>query len=164
MDEPTNDLDVETLELLEELLTEYKGTLLLVSHDRAFLDNVVSSTLVLEGGGRIGEYIGGYSDWLRQRPVAPAAAAVRNPAATPTPAQPPAAPKRKLNFKDQRELELLPARIEQLETDIAQRTAAMNEPAFFQQESNAIVHANEALARLQTELDTAYARWSELEG
>src|SRR6185312_15149008 len=117
MDEPTNDLDIETLELLEELLTDYQGTLLLVSHDRAFLDNVVSSTLVLEGRGQIGEYVGGYSDWLRQRPAAPAAA-----------------PRRKLSFKDQRELEQLPARIEQLEADIAARGKAMNDPAFFQQD------------------------------
>ena len=169
MDEPTNDLDVETLELLEELLGDYQGTLLLVSHDRAFLDNVVSSTLVLEGEGRVGEYVGGYSDWLRQRPAAPAPVAARSapapsdrPAAAPAPS--PAAMKRKLSFKDQRELEQLPVRIEQLEAEIGERTAAMNAPSFFQQESAAIVQANEALARLQTELDGAYARWSELEG
>jgi len=169
MDEPTNDLDVETLELLEELLTEYQGTLLLVSHDRAFLDNVVSSTLVLEGEGRVGEYVGGYSDWLRQRPAVPVTvpAPAKNapaPAATPAAAPAPAPARRKLSFKDQRELELLPARIEQLETELAQRSAAMNEPAFFQQDSATIVQANEALAKLQTELDAAYARWSELEG
>ncbi|MGN2242388.1 ATP-binding cassette domain-containing protein [Frateuria sp. GZRR33] len=167
MDEPTNDLDVETLELLEELLTEYTGTLLLVSHDRAFLDNVVSSTLVLEGEGRVGEYVGGYSDWLRQRPAVPTPApapATSPPApAAAAPAAPPPA-RRKLSFKDQRELEQLPARIEQLETDIAERTSAMNEPAFFQQDSATIVQANEALAKLQTELDAAYARWSELDG
>jgi ATP-binding cassette subfamily F protein uup len=169
MDEPTNDLDVETLELLEELLTDYKGTLLLVSHDRAFLDNVVSSTLVLEGEGKVGEYVGGYSDWLRQRPAsaapAPAPAAAKGtPAPTPTPAPAPAPTRRKLSFKDQRELERLPARIEQLETEIGERTAAMNEPAFFQQDSATLVQANEALAKLQTELDAAYARWNELEG
>ncbi|HEV2620485.1 MAG TPA: ATP-binding cassette domain-containing protein [Frateuria sp.] len=169
MDEPTNDLDVETLELLEELLADYTGTLLLVSHDRAFLDNVVTSTLVLEGEGRVGEYVGGYSDWLRQRPAAPATAPAKNapapamnPASAPAPA--PALARRKLSFKDQRELELLPARIEQLENEVAQRSSAMNEPAFFQQDSAAIVQANEALARLQAELDAAYARWSELEG
>ena len=167
MDEPTNDLDVETLELLEELLTDYQGTLLLVSHDRAFLDNVVSSTLVLEGRGQIGEYVGGYSDWLRQRPAA--AAAVAAAAAKPglvreVPAPPSAAPRRKLSFKDQRELEQLPARIEQLEADIAARGKAMNDPAFFQQDSIAIVKANEALAKLQAELENAYARWAELDG
>mgnify|MGYP003707185187 CR=1 FL=1 len=164
MDEPTNDLDVETLELLEELLTDYQGTLLLVSHDRAFLDNVVSSTLVLEGDGRIGEYVGGYSDWLRQRPAPRSTATAGKPAApSPAPAAA-AAPKRKRSFKEQHELEQLPKRIEQLEGDIAARTAAMNEPAFFQQDSAAIVKTNEALVALQAELDAAYARWSELDG
>ncbi|WP_266168353.1 ATP-binding cassette domain-containing protein [Dyella subtropica] len=167
MDEPTNDLDVETLELLEELLTEYQGTLLLVSHDREFLDNVVSSTLVLEGNGQIGEYVGGYSDWLRQRPAAAAAiaAAVAKPGLVrnePAPVAP-AAPKRKLNFKDARELEQLPALIETLENDIAARSAAMNEPTFFQQDSASIIKANEALAKAQAELDAAYARWAELD-
>ena len=166
MDEPTNDLDIETLELLEELLTDYQGTLLLVSHDRAFLDNVVSSTLVLEGEGQVGEYVGGYSDWLRQRPAAAAAvaAATAKPGLVRETAAPVPAPKRKLSFKDQRELEQLPARIEQLETEITQRTAAMNDPTFFQQGSAAIVEANEAIAALQAELDSAYARWSELDG
>jgi len=169
MDEPTNDLDVETLELLEELLTEYKGTLLLVSHDREFLDNVVSSTLVLEGNGNVSEYVGGYSDWLRQKP------ADRQPAEAPTTAaklaktEAPAAassdkPKRKLSYKDARELEQLPARIEQLEAEIAKRTDTMNDPSFYQQDNAAIQQANDALAKAQAELDLAYARWSELEG
>jgi ATP-binding cassette subfamily F protein uup len=166
MDEPTNDLDVETLELLEELLTDYQGTLLLVSHDRAFLDNVVSSTLVLEGNGQIGEYVGGYSDWLRQRPTA--AAAVAAAAAKPglTREQPAvvAAPRRKLSFKDQRELEQLPALIEQLETGIAAHAEAMNAPDYFKQDSTAITRANEVVAKLQAELETAYSRWSELDG
>lgn len=169
MDEPTNDLDVETLELLEELLIDYKGTLLLVSHDREFLDNVVTSTLVLEGQGRLADYVGGYSDWVRQRPAAlfatepgtpakpaPASAAASVPAA--------AEPKRKLSYKDARELEQLPARIETLETDIAKRTAAMNDPAFYQQDAAALLKANETLAALQAELDAAYRRWSELDG
>lgn len=170
MDEPTNDLDVETLELLEELLTEYKGTLLLVSHDREFLDNVVSSTLVLEGDGKVGEYVGGYSDWLRQKPSATSsaetAAAATKPAKQET--SPPAPvdekPKRKLSYKDARELEQLPARIEQLEADLAARADAMNDPSFYQQDNAAIQRANEALAHAQAELDQAYARWSELEG
>ncbi len=163
MDEPTNDLDVDTLELLEELLIDYKGTLLLVSHDRAFLDNVVSSTLVLEGQGRIGEYVGGYTDWLRQRPADQPAAPTANKLASKADT-PPAAAKRKLSFKDQRLLEQLPRRIEQLESDIASRAAAMNEPAFFQQDSSAIVQANQSLAALQADLDTAYAHWAELDG
>ena len=163
MDEPTNDLDVETLELLEELLLDYKGTLLLVSHDRAFLDNAVTSTLALEGQGRIGEYVGGYSDWLRQRPAEqPAAPAVGTPAAKIE--TPRAKARLKLSFKDQRTLEQLPGRIEQLESEIAARTAAMNNPAFFQQDSSAIVQANKTLVALQADLDTAYAQWAELDG
>jgi ABC transport system ATP-binding/permease protein len=171
MDEPTNDLDVETLELLEELLTEYKGTLLLVSHDREFLDNVVSSTLVLEGDGNIGEYVGGYSDWLRQKPAerrtaettAPTTSASKTSAA-PTSVEASEKPKRKLSYKDARELEQLPARIEQLEADVAARAEAMNDPSFYQQDSTAIQRANDALAKVQVELELAYARWTELEG
>ena len=163
MDEPTNDLDVETLELLEELLTEYQGTLLLVSHDRAFLDNVVSSTLVLEGEGQVGEYIGGYSDWLRQRPEARRAQAEKVVAATPVAAIEPVKAKRKLSYKDARELEQLPALIEKLEADIAARGDAMADPSFFQQDNSAIVKANEALADLQRQLEQAYARWAELD-
>jgi ABC transport system ATP-binding/permease protein len=171
MDEPTNDLDVETLELLEELLTEYKGTLLLVSHDREFLDNVVSSTLVLEGEGKVGEYVGGYSDWLRQRPAERRTADAITTTASPskTSVTSPSVevsekPKRKLSYKDARELEQLPARIEQLEADVAARAEAMNDPSFYQQDSTAIQRANDALAKMQAELDSAYARWTELEG
>jgi ABC transport system ATP-binding/permease protein len=168
MDEPTNDLDVETLELLEELLTEYKGTLLLVSHDREFLDNVVSSTLVLEGEGQVGEYVGGYSDWLRQKPTERRTAEGATPMATastkPTSVDTNEKPKRKLSYKDSRELEQLPARIEQLEADVAARAEAMNDPSFYQQDSTAIQRANDALAKVQAELESAYARWSELEG
>jgi len=166
MDEPTNDLDVETLELLEELLLDYKGTLLLVSHDRDFLDNVVTSTLALEGDGKLGEYVGGYSDWLRQRPVARTAAAIEKPTAAPAaPAAPtPAVAKKKLSFKDQRELELLPARIEQLETDIASRSAAMQDAAFYKQDAASQQRANTELAAQQAELEAAFARWEALDG
>lgn len=170
MDEPTNDLDVETLELLEELLLDYPGTLLLVSHDRDFLDNVVTSTLALEGGGRLGEYVGGYSDWLRQRPV-PVVEAKTTSMDTRlrghdeqkqvVPA-PPAA-KKKLSYKDQRELDALPATIERLEADIAARTAAMQDPAFYRQDAEARQRANAELVALQAELDGAYARWEALE-
>ncbi len=169
MDEPTNDLDVETLELLEELLTDYRGTLLLVSHDRDFLDNVVTSTLVLEGAGRIGEYVGGYSDWLRQRPAAtvvaaPPRAVPAEPAPT-TPAPAAAAPaRRKLGYNESRELAQLPQRIEALEARIAELGHALQEPAFYQREAAAIVAANDELSSLQRELDAAYARWSELDG
>jgi ATP-binding cassette subfamily F protein uup len=163
MDEPTNDLDVETLELLEELVLGYQGTLLLEPHDRAFLENFVSSTLVLEGHGRVGEYVGGYTDWLRQRPAdQPAASGSGNPVAKID--TPRVTAERKLSFNDQRTLEQLPGRIEHLEGEIAAQTAAMNQPAFFQQDSNAIVQANKTLAALQSDLDTAYARWAELDG
>ncbi|HEU4664418.1 MAG TPA: ATP-binding cassette domain-containing protein [Dokdonella sp.] len=172
MDEPTNDLDVETLELLEELLAGYPGTLLLVSHDRDFIDNVVTSTLVLEGGGRVGEYVGGYSDWLRQAPQEKAAEAVSRDrsagrtgdsiANAPPSAFPPPA-KRKLSYKESRELDELPARIETLEARIAAIGEAMQETDFYQQDSARIVAANDELAALQGELDAAYARWAELD-
>ena len=166
MDEPTNDLDVETLELLEELLADYPGTLLLVSHDRDFLDHVVTSTLVFEGDGRIGDYVGGYSDWLRQR-RAPMVAAAAKPQLTPqipvmAPATTPAS-KRKLGFREQRELEQLPARIEALESEIAARTASMQQPEFYRKDAAVILTANAELAARQSELEAAYARWQELE-
>ena len=162
MDEPTNDLDVETLELLEELLADYPGTLLLVSHDRDFLDNVVTSTLVMEGNGQVGEYVGGYSDWLRQR-AAPGAAVASKPtlAVVPTTAT---APRAKLSFKDQRDLEALPARIEQLEVDIAAFGSRMHEPDYYQRDAEAINADNAAMAGLQADLDAAYQRWEQLEG
>ena len=168
MDEPTNDLDIETLELLEELLASWPGTLLLVSHDRDFLDAVVSSTLVFEGDGRVREYVGGYSDWLRQRATTDqrkADAPTAPPMATSAPAATTAAPaKRKLSFKDQRELAELPARIEQLETELAALDARMLEPAFYQQPAATITAANNERAAKQAALDVAYARWSELDG
>jgi ATP-binding cassette subfamily F protein uup len=164
MDEPTNDLDIETLELLEELLAAYPGTLLLVSHDRDFIDDVVTSTLVLEGDGRVGEYVGGYSDWVRQaKPVV-----AQKKTGTPkerrveSVAQP-APTKRKLSWKEARELEALPARIEQLETDLAAMNARLEDPAFYRQDSAAIVSTNAEMAAKQAELDDAYARWQALE-
>ncbi len=167
MDEPTNDLDVETLELLEERLADYPGTLLLVSHDRDFLDSVVTSTLVLEGNGRIGEYVGGYSDWVRQRGAGAAAQASASkppPSATPVAAKAPAAAaKRKLSYKDQRELDQLPARIESLETKLAALTEAMQAPDFYQRDGAAVAAALTDAARAQQELDAAYARWAELD-
>jgi len=164
MDEPTNDLDVETLELLEELLGDYPGTLLLVSHDRDFLDNVVTSTLVMEGNGHVGDYVGGYSDWLRQRPDATREAAAQPALVKMSPTQPKAAAKRKLNYNDARELEQLPLRIETLETTLEKMAVRSNEPAFYQRDAAAITVHNTELAKLQLELDAAYARWSELEG
>jgi ATP-binding cassette subfamily F protein uup len=164
MDEPTNDLDIETLELLEELLASYPGTLLLVSHDREFIDDVVTSTLVLEGEGRVGEYVGGYSDWVRQaRPAVPkkAGAAPKTRRVESEPSSAPA--KRKLAWKEARELEALPARIEELEHDLAAMNARLEDPAFYRQDSAAIVAANAEMAAKQAELDEAYARWQSLE-
>ncbi|MEO5560365.1 MAG: ATP-binding cassette domain-containing protein [Dokdonella sp.] len=167
MDEPTNDLDVETLELLEELLASYAGTLLLVSHDREFLDNVVTSTLALEGEGRVGEYVGGYSDWQRQSEAAAAARKQQERSAgsaAASPATPAAASvKRKLNYKDARELEELPLKIETLETKIAALGATMQEPSFYQQDGARIVAINSEMAALQVELDATYARWQQLD-
>ena len=163
MDEPTNDLDVETLELLEERLADYAGTLLLVSHDRAFLDSVVSATLVLEGDGRVGEYVGGYSDWLRQRTAAPATATpVRSdrPAVAAVPA-PPA--RRKLGYKDARELEQLPARIEALEARLAALALTLNDPALYRREPGAALAVQAEIAAAQEALDLAYHRWEALE-
>jgi ATP-binding cassette subfamily F protein uup len=165
MDEPTNDLDVETLELLEDLLTSFQGTLLLVSHDRALLNAVVTSTLVFEGDGRVREYVGGYDDWLYQRPAAdpvPERARPRKDAET-KPQPQPRRPMAKLSYKDQRELEVLPARIESLETEQAQLHAHMSEPSFYQQEGEAIAAAKERLAAVESELEQAYARWESLE-
>jgi len=169
LDEPTNDLDIETLELLEEQLGDYPGTLLLVSHDRAFLDAVVTSTLAIEDDGAVREYVGGYSDWERQRPrrrsaIAPqpqSQAAAQPPAAV-TPAS--ASDRRKLSYKDQRELDALPARIESLEAEIAALSAAMQDPAYYRQTAEQITLGNARLAELQRTLDAAYARWESLEG
>ena len=165
MDEPTNDLDLETLELLEELLLEYTGTLLLVSHDRTFLDNVVTSCLVFEGDGCIREYVGGYSDWLRQRPAAsePAPAVKPKSAVPPAPKSSKPAVSGKLSYNERRELERLPARIEELEQHQQELHAATADPAFYKQEAAVVTRRLEELRTLETELETAYKRWEELE-
>ena len=164
MDEPTNDLDTETLELLEELLLDYSGTLLLVSHDRAFLNNVVTSTLVFEGQGRIGEYVGGYEDWLRQ--AGPAKKATPTGPSKTTAAKTKEAPKpkaRKLSYKDQRELDMLPQQIEALEEEQEKLQQAMAEPDFYQQDRTSISAATERLDAINLELEAAYERWEALE-
>jgi ATP-binding cassette subfamily F protein uup len=162
LDEPTNDLDLETLELLEDLLLDYSGTVLLVSHDRAFLNNVVTSTLVLEGRGRVDEYVGGYDDWLRQRQPPTPTKAARGVVKDARPHLPPERPRR-LNYKERRELEALPQRIETLEAEQAQLYQVMAAPAFYRQDSQDIVTLQEKLATLARELDAAYARWEMLE-
>jgi ATP-binding cassette subfamily F protein uup len=164
MDEPTNDLDAETLELLEEMVANYAGTLLLVSHDRAFLDNVVTSTLVFEGGGRINEYVGGYTDWLRQRKAADASDAAQKASAAAAPSGRPPAPKSKrLSYNEQRELAQLPEKIQRLEAEQAQLSALISDPTVFQHSKD---EGNRALQRLQVltaELESAYVRWDTLE-
>jgi ATP-binding cassette subfamily F protein uup len=162
MDEPTNDLDVETLELLEELLMDYSGTLLLVSHDREFINNVVTSTLVFEGEGSVSEYPGGYDDWLRQRAAGrlhtkPATANSAKPAST-TPAK-----TKKLGFKQQRELDELPGKIETLEAGIKRLQASMLEAAFFKLSKAQIASEQQRLLDLQRDLEQCYARWEALE-
>ncbi|HEY9199058.1 MAG TPA: ATP-binding cassette domain-containing protein [Gammaproteobacteria bacterium] len=172
MDEPTNDLDMETLDLLEERLLEYQGTLLLVSHDRVFLDHLVTSTLVFEGDGRVGEYVGGYEDWLRQRRTLAndraadrKAAAAAAPAATGTRNATGTAPRSgpKLSFKEQRELEQLPGEIEALEQSVGELMNRMALPEFYQQEPAAQTAARDQLSAAESRLQTAYARWETLE-
>lgn len=176
LDEPTNDLDVETLELLEEVLLNFPGTVLMVSHDRAFLDNVVTSTLVFEGEGRVREYVGGYQDWLRQggsprllgvgesksgkaelSAVAPAAPVAE------LEVEVPAAAKKKLSYKLQRELEAIPGQIDALEKQLAELQAQIAAPAFYQQSAVTTAAVLDRLQSLQEELDQLLERWAELE-
>lgn len=163
MDEPTNDLDAETLDLLEDLLQEYPGTLLLVSHDREFLNNVVSSTLVLTGNGIVRDYVGGYDDWLSQ-------SASETLAATPAVAKAPqdkpkrqAERSRKLSFKEERELEALPERIAALEEEQAGLHARLSDPDFYRNAGSETAVINARLAELELELESAFLRWDELE-
>jgi len=162
LDEPTNDLDIETLELLEDLLVDYRGTLLLVSHDRAFLDNVVTSTLVFEGDGRVQEYVGGYSDWLRHRakPVSATQSSGKDAKPVATTKKRPA----KLGFKAGRELEQAPAIIESLETEQRELVERLSQPAFYQCDAAEQARVHARVAALTGEIEAAYARWTELEG
>ncbi|MBK1721847.1 ATP-binding cassette domain-containing protein [Thiocystis violacea] len=166
MDEPTNDLDTETLELLEELLVKLAGTLLLVSHDRALLDNVVTSTLVFEGDGRVCEYVGGYEDWLRQRPAPavpdPVAAPKSKPATGKPQATQPKGDAVKLSYKERRELDELPGRIEALETEQAELHARLADPALYQSEPDAVATLKSRLGEVDLALEQAYARWEGL--
>jgi ABC transport system ATP-binding/permease protein len=171
LDEPTNDLDAETLDLLENLLVEFDGTVLVVSHDRKFLDEVVTGTYVFDGKGGIEEFIGGYTDWVQEKArqaKTPLLAPRANARSIATPASAPlAAPKptavRKLNNREQREATELPARIEKMEAEQAELAAKLGDPKFFRQEA-AIVRAAEArLRELEREHAVAFARWAELE-
>lgn len=158
LDEPTNDLDIDTLDLLEELLINYKGTLILVSHDRAFLNNVVTSTLVFEGDGIIKQYVGGYDDWLRQREVE------QPTVATPVVASSkPKSTSKKLSYKDQRELDQLPEHIEDLEVQVGEITELISQPDFYKSERAEIEKTEQQLADVQQQLNQSYQRWEELD-
>lgn len=162
MDEPTNDLDMDTLELLEELLQEYQGTLLLVSHDRSFINHIVDYCFVFEGEGRVNQYIGGYDDWVRQhqtqQPPAkqPDQAARKNPAASKPQRQ-------KLGFNEQRELKSLPKQIEKLEDKLTSLQQTMSGPEYFQQSAETLKADQQQLQDWQQQLDTLYQRWESLE-
>lgn len=163
MDEPTNDLDMVTLELLEEMLAEYKGTLLLISHDRAFMDNVVTSTWVFDGKGQIEEYVGGYQDYLLQRPdqkVVDQKSEVKKAQAKAEAAAP---KKAKLSYKDQRELEQLPAEIEQLEREQSELSEQLADGSWFVSDAEAATRASQRLAELEALLLEKLERWTELE-
>ena len=165
LDEPTNDLDIETLELLEDLLCDFPGTLLLVSHDRAFLDNVVSSVLVFEGGGNVTEYIGGYEDWLRQRPTSPPkrATSVRKESKGRRPASPDPAARKKLSYKEKRELEALPTEIEALEQEQCELQQRISQSSFYQQDKSTITSTIARIELIQQLLEQAYRRWQYLD-
>ena len=164
-DEPTNDLDVETLELLEDLLADYQGTLLLVSHDRTFLDNVVTSTMVFEGQGKVGEYAGGYEDWQRQSTAAPRKEVASHASVPPVVAVAERRnnKNRKLSYKEQRELEALPEKIEALEAEQSKLHTLMGDGDFYRQPSDRIAAAMDRLEAAKNELEACYTRWQSLE-
>jgi ATP-binding cassette subfamily F protein uup len=171
LDEPTNDLDLDTLELLEAQLADWPGTLILVTHDRAFLDNVVTSTFVFEGDGIIQEYVGGYDDWLRQREAA--AAAPPRPAAALRPSERKVQPvdrplvspgdAKKLSYRERRELDALPARIESLEAEQRALAASITDPAFYKEPAATIAGVLERAEKIERELIELYIRWDALE-
>ncbi|MGO9931331.1 MAG: ATP-binding cassette domain-containing protein [Steroidobacteraceae bacterium] len=166
MDEPTNDLDAETLELLEEMVADYPGTLLLVSHDRTFLDNVVTSTLVFEGDGQVNEYVGGYSDWLQQRrvlPVRSASPAAVTASAVAAGSTVSARKARRLSYNERLELTLLPGKIQNLEAEQLALQTAVSDPALFRGGKDQGAAALQRLQALVAELEAAYARWDALE-
>jgi len=162
LDEPTNDLDYETLELLEQLLMDYTGTLLLVSHDRTFLNNVVGSTIAFEGNGQVQEYIGGYDDWLRQRTQPQVNGKEKHKEKSPVTVSKISKPK-KLSYKLQRELAELPKKIDALETQIDQLQQKMSNSDFYQQHPDIIAETGNQLKTQQQELEQCFARWEELE-
>ena len=163
LDEPTNDLDLETLEVLEDLLLEYEGTLLLVSHDRAFLNNLVTSTLILDGSGNVKEYVGGYDDWHSQVKVPSATQPKPKPDPTARVNVEPKSGPRKLSYKEKRELEEIPQKIETLEAEQHELTVKLETAEFYQQGGETITQAVSRLDELHKELSVLYQRWGELE-
>ncbi|MGE0592273.1 MAG: ATP-binding cassette domain-containing protein [Vicinamibacterales bacterium] len=164
LDEPTNDLDIETLELLEAFLVDWQGTLLLVSHDRAFLDNVVTGTLAFEDGGRVQEYVGGYSDWLRQQAAAPGPSAKGAGRPTPTAATRRTAPVAgKLSYREQQEMERLPAEIEAMEQELGTLNGRVAAPDFYREPADTIRATLARIETLQQTIHDAYARWDALD-
>ncbi len=170
LDEPTNDLDIETLELLEELLANYQGTLLLVSHDRQFVDNTVTNSWVFEGEGVIHKFVGGYHDAMQQRENYLAVIDAEKPKSKAVSKE--EAPKKqansnkpgkKLSYKLQRELEALPQLIENLENEITNLQDSVNDPAFFQKSNEETQPVLQRLSEAEAELETAFERWEELE-
>jgi ATP-binding cassette subfamily F protein uup len=166
LDEPTNDLDLETLDVLEEMLGDYDGTVILISHDRDFLDRVVTSVIAPEGDGRWIEYAGGYTDMLAQRgadlkrEAVKAAAVARDKAATSAPSD---APKRRLNFNEKHALETLPKTIAKLQAEIAKQRRHLDDPDLFQKNRKKFDQASDALTKAQKELQDAEDKWLELE-
>ena len=163
MDEPTNDLDSDTLELLEVLLMDFKGTLLLVSHDREFLNNVVSSTIAFDADGKVRNYVGGYDDWVTQRPKEELEKAAEKPKKEKPKKTAQAGQKRKLTYKETRDLEELPAKIEALETEQGELHERVADPSFYQQDHTLVTEVTERLKTIEEELETCYTRWDELE-
>ncbi|MCB1753942.1 MAG: ATP-binding cassette domain-containing protein [Gammaproteobacteria bacterium] len=163
LDEPTNDLDVETLELLEEILSEYQGTVLLVSHDREFLDNIVTDSLVFEGDGKVEAYVGGYSDWLRQKPSEDTPLVEKKAPSTPVDRPATKSSGNKLSYKLQRELEQLPKKIEMLEARQTELHEIMSSPDFYQQSPEQSAALQSELAEIERELEAGFLRWEELE-
>ncbi len=164
LDEPTNDLDVETLELLEELLVDYDGTLLLVSHDREFLDNAVTSCLVFEGNGVVAEYVGGYSDWEEtskrlQQKDRPSLTEAKVKSSSLKPKK----KTEKLSYKDQRELDALPQRIEGLESELDELQTRLSDPELYRAQGELVAELQQETARVESELEQAYERWETLE-
>jgi len=163
LDEPTNDLDIETLELLEELLTDFKGTILLVSHDRAFLDAIVTSTMVFEEGVGLREFVGGYTDWLRQRDEAlEASPEIEQKAIEKKDNRKLPEGLKRLGYKERRELEKLPEIIEQLERDINAMNTKMSDPTFYNQEKALVEQLASKLSDANQKLEEAYFKWEEL--